>query len=50
MAYLVHQSACVHAQAVEEHLFAEDVHFFNIDEHGGHTRSNDGAAQRSEID
>lgn len=35
------------AQAVEEHLFAEDVHFFNSNEQGGHTGPNDRAGQRS---
>ena len=33
------------AQAVEEHLFAEDVHLLNIDEQGGHTGPDDGAVQ-----
>lgn len=31
------------AEAVEEHLFAEDVHFLNGDEQGNHTGANDGA-------
>lgn len=35
------------AQAVEEHLFAEDVHFFNSDKQGGHAGPNDRAGQRS---
>lgn len=35
------------AQAVEEHLFAEDVHFFNCDEQGRHTCPNDRAGQGS---
>ena len=33
------------AQAVEEHLFAEDVHLLNIDEQGGHTGPDDRAVQ-----
>lgn len=41
--YLVHELACVEAEAVEEHLFAEDVHFLNSDEQGNHTGANDGA-------
>lgn len=47
--YLVHKSACMKAQAVEEHFFAEDVHFFNSDEQWGHTGPNDGAGQRSNM-
>lgn len=41
--YLVHELAGVEAEAVEEHLFAEDVHFLNSDEQGNHTGANDGA-------
>jgi len=37
------------AQAVKEHLFAEDVHFFNSDEQRGHTGPNDGTRKRSLI-
>lgn len=33
------------AQAVEEHLFAEDVHLLYIDEQGGHAGPNDRAVQ-----
>lgn len=35
------------AQAVEEHLFAHEMHFLNCDEQGGHAASNDRAEQRS---
>lgn len=35
------------AQAIEEHLFAEDVHFFNSDEQGNRTGPNNRAGQRS---
>lgn len=31
------------AEAVEEHLFAEDVHFLNSDEQGNRSGANDGA-------
>lgn len=31
------------AEAVEEHLFAEDVHFLNRDEQGNRSGANDGA-------
>lgn len=31
------------AEAVEEHLFAEDVHLLNRDEQGNRTSANDGA-------
>lgn len=41
--YLVHELARVQAEAVEEHLFAEDVHFLNGDEQGNGTGANDGA-------
>ena len=46
--YLVHESARVKAQAVEKHLFAEDVHFLNSDEQRGHAGPNYRAGQRSE--
>lgn len=45
--YLVHESARVKAQAVEKHLFAEDVHFLNSDEQRGHAGPNYRAGQRS---
>lgn len=41
--YLIHELACVEAEAVEEHLFAEDVHFLNSDEQGNRSGANDGA-------
>lgn len=41
--YLIHESACMKAQAIEEHLFAENVHFFNSDEQGNCTGSNNRA-------
>lgn len=44
--HLVHESAGVKAQAVEEHLLAEEVHLLNRHEQRGHTGSNDRAAQR----
>lgn len=49
MLYLVHESACMKTQAVEEHLFAENVHFFNSDEQRGHTGPDDRTGQRSWI-
>lgn len=41
--YLIHELACVEAEAVEEHLFAEDMHFLNSDEQGNRCGANDGA-------
>lgn len=45
--HLIHEFACVEAQAVEEHLFAEHVHFLNSDEQGNCTSPNDGAGPRT---
>lgn len=47
--HLVHKSACMKAQTAEEHLFAEDVHFFDSDEKSGHTGSNDRAARMKQV-
>lgn len=41
--YLIHKPACMKAQAIKEHLFAEDVHFFNSDEQRNCTGSNNRA-------
>lgn len=41
--YLIHELACVEAEAIEEHLFAEDVHLLNSDEQGNCAGANDGA-------
>lgn len=43
LSYLIHELACMEAQAIEEHLFAQDVHFLNSDEQGNCTGANDGA-------
>lgn len=39
--YFIHESAGVKAQAVEEHLLAEDVHLLDGDEQRGHTGTDD---------
>ena len=46
VSYLVHESAGVETQAVEEHLLTEDVHVFDGDEQGGHWGSYDGTDTR----
>lgn len=41
--YLIHELARVEAEAIEEHLFAEDVHLLDSDEQGNCAGANDGA-------
>lgn len=43
--HLVHESASMKAEGVEEHLLAEKVHLLNSHEQRGHTGSNNRAAQ-----
>lgn len=46
--YLIHKPACMKAQAIKEHLLAEDVHFFNSDEQRNCTGSNNRADDQRE--